>query len=323
MHSILLLMLEALLLFSASVLAFEPLQGQFLARDACPAVQSINKGSNPGSVRLTAGQRYAVSGRNAPGGRYLQVQVSGVQPELRWVDESCGTLAGGGQAEEAAPLAARYLLAASWQPAFCETRSNKTECRSQSAVSPDATHFSLHGLWPQPENKAYCGVPDRDRASDKRGAWERLPEPRIGESTRRRLAIAMPGVASYLERHEYSKHGSCFPGSADDYFRTAVGLLDQINGSRLQAAMAAYLGREVRADALRQAFEQSFGPGTGKALSIHCVGDIGTRRTLISELRVSLQGALTDTSRLRDVLDLSAGGRDDCEQGIVDRAGLD
>lgn len=323
MLSLRLLMLEALLLFTSSVLAFEPLQGQWLARDNCPAVQSIKKGSNPGEVRLSAGQHYAVSGRNAPGGRYLQVRVSGTQPELRWVDESCGTLEDGARAEEGAALEARYLLAAGWQPAFCESRPNKTECRNQSGLGPDATHFSLHGLWPQPESKAYCGVADRDRAFDKRGAWERLPEPRISESTRRRLAIAMPGVASYLERHEYSKHGSCFPGSADEYFRTAVGLLDQLNGSRLQAAMATYLGREVRADALRQAFEQSFGPGTGQALSIHCVGDIDTRRTLISELRVSLQGALTDTSRLRDVLDLSAGGRDDCEQGIVDRAGLD
>src|SRR5688500_1270964 len=40
------------------------------------------------------------------------------------------------------------ILAASWQPAFCEGASGKPECRQQGKSRFDANHFALHGLWP-------------------------------------------------------------------------------------------------------------------------------------------------------------------------------
>jgi len=50
---------------------------------------------------------------------------------------------------------AEYVLAVSWQPAFCETRPRLPECRSQTADRFDATNFTLHGLWPRPRSRAY------------------------------------------------------------------------------------------------------------------------------------------------------------------------
>ena len=44
---------------------------------------------------------------------------------------------------------AQYVLAVNWQLAFCETRSRLPECRSQTEDRFDASHFTLHGLWPQ------------------------------------------------------------------------------------------------------------------------------------------------------------------------------
>ena len=41
-----------------------------------------------------------------------------------------------------------YVLAASWQPSFCETKPDKDECESQTGDRFDATHFAIHGLWP-------------------------------------------------------------------------------------------------------------------------------------------------------------------------------
>ena len=66
------------------------------------------------------------------------------------------------------PVAAAevHVLAASWQPAFCETRPAKPECLSQTEDRVDATGFSLHGLWPQPVDNVYCGVPPELRAVD-------------------------------------------------------------------------------------------------------------------------------------------------------------
>ena len=41
-----------------------------------------------------------------------------------------------------------YVLALSWQPAFCEGRPDKSECRTQTQNRFDANNFVLHGLWP-------------------------------------------------------------------------------------------------------------------------------------------------------------------------------
>lgn len=318
-----LLFILSICLFGECTFAFEALQGELVAGTGCPALQSIRKQTNPGDITLEAGKRYPVTGRNEPSGRYFQVKVAGAAPELRWVAADCGQLAASNESDSApGPLASgRYLLAISWQPAFCESRPEKTECKTQNAERFDAVHFSLHGLWPQPESNAYCGISAADREADKKGRWDRLPEPAMSDATRRRLAVLMPGTASQLQRHEYTKHGSCFPGSADSYFRTAIHLLDELNGSQLQQTMAANLDRQVSAADLRQAFERSVGPGSGQALQIQCVGDIDSRRTLISELRVSLRGPLTEATRLGEALDTSAGGRDDCSHGIVDAAG--
>ena len=50
------------------------------------------------------------------------------------------------------------ILSLSWEPAFCEGHANKRECASATPSGFDATHFTLHGLWPQPRRKQYCNV---------------------------------------------------------------------------------------------------------------------------------------------------------------------
>ena len=86
-----------------------------------------------------------------------------------------------------------FILAVSWQPAFCETATGKPECRSQSRDRFDATHFTLHGLWPRDE---YCGVPDRHETADRDGRWSALPEVELTPALRRKLDTAMPGTLS-------------------------------------------------------------------------------------------------------------------------------
>ena len=54
-----------------------------------------------------------------------------------------------------AGLSGRFVLALSWEPAFCETQPDVPECRSQTTGSLDARQFSLHGLWPP---DVYCDV---------------------------------------------------------------------------------------------------------------------------------------------------------------------
>lgn len=218
--------------------------------------------------------------------------------------------------------AGQYLLALSWQPAFCETEPNKRECRTQVPGRFDADHLTLHGLWPQPEQKVFCGVSARDRSNAQKRRWDQLPEPNLRPDTRTRLQQAMPGTASNLQRYEFIKHGTCFPGNAEIYFRIALALQEQINASKLRELMAGHIGGTVSSADMRRAFEQTFGTGAGSALGVHCIGDVDSRRTLISEIRIPLKGPLTEATKLQHALDRSAPAPSDCSQGIVDPVGL-
>jgi ribonuclease T2 len=296
--------------------------GEFVARDNCPAVVSIRKGTNPGQIKVRPGQRYTLRGYNAPKGGYVQLEIPGAVPALRWVAKRCGAIGDQPDRPGSPGVTRRYVLAISWQPAFCEIKPGKPECRSQQPDRFDGSHFSLHGLWPQPRSAQYCGVSAQDRGNDTRKRWDRLPKPAIGAETARQLQDVMPGVASKLDRHEYIKHGTCFPDNADAYFRTALSLIRQINDSPLRSLVAGRIGQTVTVEELQAAFEQRFGAGTRRALAVHCIGDVDSRRTLVNELQINLRGALAESSKLEDVLDTAAGGNSNCDSGIIDPVGL-
>jgi ribonuclease T2 len=56
-----------------------------------------------------------------------------------------------------------FVVALSWEPAYCETAHNRPECRSMTRHRFDASHLILHGLQPDKHQDpqqayAYCGV---------------------------------------------------------------------------------------------------------------------------------------------------------------------
>ena len=75
-------------------------------------------------------------------------------------------------------------------------------------------------------------------ALDKASQWADLPEPPLDDDTREALAVAMPGTASFLERHEWIKHGTCHRGAggADEYFDDTLALADAINATDVMAS---------------------------------------------------------------------------------------
>jgi ribonuclease T2 len=111
-----------------------------------------------------------------------------------------------------------FLLALSWQPAFCETKPTKIECRDQSADSFEAGNLALHGLWPQPRDNDYCGVSPEVEQIDQAKRWDELPPVALSAETRKALAEQMPGYASNLHLHEWYKHGTCYSNSPEEYF---------------------------------------------------------------------------------------------------------
>ncbi|AJD41849.1 ribonuclease [Rhizobium sp. SEMIA 4085] len=216
----------------------------------------------------------------------------------------------------------RFILAASWQPAFCQTNQRKPECSSQTKERFDATNFSLHGLWPLRQN--YCGVSKDLQAVDKDGDWQKLPKVKLTAENASALAKAMPGTQSGLERHEWTKHGTCTKMSADDYFGVAIRLMDDLNGSAVRDLFAANVGRTVKADQVKTAFDKSFGAGAGERVKMSCRRAGSVR--VISELTIGLSedagsaaGAGAGLAKLMQDAGRTSFG---CDEGVVDAAGF-
>jgi ribonuclease T2 len=212
-----------------------------------------------------------------------------------------------------------YILSLSWQPAFCESHAAKPECAGEAATSVDATHLSLHGLWPQPFKNQYCHVEAAQVDSDKHGDWQSLPAVDLAPALKARLAAAMPGTRSLLERHEWIRHGTCYGTDQNTYFGDALGLVDAVNGSPVTALLAANIGKQVTAQAIRDAFDKAFGAGAGERVKVACEGK-GDRR-VISEITVGLVGKPGTGHGLAELIAGSKPTSPGCPSGIVDAVG--
>ena len=187
------------------------------------------------------------------------------------------------------PTITHYVLALSWQPAFCESSEKRPECRALDPGDFAATHLTVHGLWPNDRPNAgptYCGIDEETRALDQPKSWCQLPEPEMSGKTRAHLAQTMPGVVSCLDRHEWIKHGSCAGIGAERYFGETLRLASAVQATAFAQAIAANVGREVAPEQLIQAFEASFGAGSGDALTLVC-----SDRGDLSEVRIDLRAS--------------------------------
>jgi len=310
--------------FAQAAKANDPISGCFTAEEECPAFVSIKKQSNPGEVMVQPGDEYRVTGQNKPAPTYYLLQMDGVTSPKRWVSVSCGKLSesvcggatplpGDGNGGNAAK---EYLLAVSWQAAFCQTHKAKAECKSQTPERFDAVNLSLHGLWPQPQNNAYCGVSDTIKAIDRNKRWHLLPETMVSADTRSEMEKLMPGVASNLDRHEWIKHGTCYQSTPDEYFSESLMLIEQINSSAVRNLFADNIGKEITAEEVRAKFDDAFGEGTGAKVNMKCDGK------LISELWVNLKGEITANSKLSELMKNSPSTGISCQEGKVDQAGF-
>jgi ribonuclease T2 len=310
----------------ASASAQVPMSGTLAATKGCPAYQSIRRQTNPGGVTIEAGRSYPITGKNKDEATYYQIVVAGASPEQRWVEVACGEIAGapaapsgGRDAANAGGTTATHVLALGWEPAFCLEHKDKAECAVETAGSFDASHLSLHGLWPQPRGKAYCNVAGDLRAADRNHDWASLPEPDLTDATKKRLAAVMPGFQSKLERHEWIVHGTCYGATADSYFNRAANLAEQVNASAVRDLFAQNVGRPVSADAVRAAFDQAFGPGAGGRVTVSCQGR-GAQRA-IGELVIALAGDVAGSAPIGDLIHAAAPVREGCPSGMVVQPG--
>lgn len=316
------LLFAALLLAATEATAETPASGDFIANKVCPAHQSFRKHTNPGGIFTESGKTYRILAKNRSVASHFLIEIVGADPSRRWVAADCGEARLTGAARDADEIAKpSYVLAVSWQPAFCEQKPNKTECETQTKERFDATHFTLHGLWPQPRSNSYCNVDPLLVRFDENKEWDRLPPTELSDATRAALAETMPGTASFLDRHEWIKHGVCFQHeTSENYFARALALMTQLNASKLRALFAANIDREITRDQMREALDASFGPGANERMRVACkrIRD----RNLIVELTFGLAGEIGPNSRLGDLLAAAAPTDMGCPRGTVDPVGV-
>ena len=327
------------LLLSSAAFAQVKMQGQFAAGKDCPAHVSIKKKTNPDNASVTAGKTYELLGRNKDQASHYWINIPSAKPPQRWVSLACGSIDGtqigaspkAGAAVDTLDGTVKpkqqakgprdgvpfYVLALSWQPAFCEGMRGKVECKLQNAQSYEATHFALHGLWPQPRRNVFCGVPQAVAALDDQHQWEKLPVPLLTPATRAALGEVMPGTQSMLDSHEWIKHGTCYPGgSAENYFADSIRLTKAVNASAAQKFMADNIGKVIETKNLRKTFDETFGAGAGDRVRVSC-----DKAGRISEITIGLKGDIPSGAPIASLIAASEPTDAGCPSGLVDPAG--
>lgn len=192
-----------------------------------------------------------------------------------------------------------YLLfAASWEPGFCVSHSSTSECQAITSSSYAASHFSLHGLWPNNYDgsyPSYCGVPASQVNLDTSSTWCQMADYGVSSNVFSTLQTSMPGAASCLDKHEWYKHGTCADQSTyastdpDTYWATADWLVSRLGQTRFNAYVAGNAGKYVSRSQLLSAFQSSFGSGTSAAVSLQCTKYNG--RSYFTEARIAIDPA--------------------------------
>ncbi len=206
-----------------------------------------------------------------------------------------------GGKQYATKISTDNLLALSWQNAFCETHRNKRECRNVDLNAYTSSHFTLHGLWPQPRHHVNC-------RGDKK-VW-------LDKKLYNNLLRVMPAAKSGLHKHEWKKHGTCYGKSADIYFEDSISLIDKINNSAVADIFAKKVGKVLSKKELMQAFDKSFGKGSGRKVKMMC------HKGLITEIQINLDGKISKGMDISKLLKNAKNAKGGCQKGKVDKAGF-
>lgn len=164
--------------------------------------------------------------------------------------------------------AGRAVLALSWEPEFCYSHASKPECQLSPVGYYGATNLVLHGLWPN--SGSYCGVSSTYITYDNNSQWSKLPAVVLTSSSRTLLNKYMPGTLSYLERHEWIKHGTCSGLTQQSYFDVQIRLAQQFGGTKFNQIIHNAVGGSVYKTDLLAALDSDFGSSAAQAITLNC-----------------------------------------------------
>ncbi|MCW8966549.1 MAG: hypothetical protein OQK82_07680 [Candidatus Pacearchaeota archaeon] len=288
-----------------------PMETHFAAYRECEALPNIrNKNNNPGYIKLELGRVYEVLEKDSYTASHYRLKIEEANPKQRWVDVGCGTLAQVSHVEDA------YLFSAYWLPSYCENNKDKYECKLQHPERYDANNLTLHGLWPQPHANVYCGVQDYQVELSEVGDWVNLPILDLSMDHRENLATYMPGVASSLQRHQWTKHGTCYTNKPDTYFDHSLKLLLDLQASGLNDLFRENIGQEITLEQVQALLDEKLGEGAGQRVAMKCEDN------LVTELWMSLKGNLA-TDDLETLVNNAQPVKRSCIKGRIDKVGFE
>lgn len=289
--------------FSLTLTASNSVTGVFEATSSCPAYVSKNKKTNPDNVYTENGRHYdlvEINKINNPD--WLRINIGDGNQSLRWVSASCGKAtydskpSGGCQQDPG--LADSHVLALSWQPAFCQTygyEAGKPECLKLPAKSWQASHLVMHGLWPNQnacgQNYGFCSTRPQAHHCD-------YPPVSLNPTVAQELSTLMPSYAygSCLERHEWTKHGSCQILSSNDYFALALRLTREAAESPFGAFLHEHSGQQVTRPEIQAAIRETFGKDSIRKIYLGC------KNGLLVDVYIQLPALIPGDETLRDLV---------------------
>ena len=295
---------------------------EFTATQVCEATPSIHKPANPGNINTVVGKTYPVLQGNKPSNpEWYLLRIDSANPTNRWVKNDCGTVndsdvdkkADGNVACGISNQADSYVFAVSWQPAFCESKPDKPECATNDPTVYQASHFTLHGLWP---NKISCGIDYGycGDVQDKPADFCDYPQVNLSAAVRNQLGVLMPSVSagSCLERHEWYKHGTCQTGAPNQYFEKANNLVHQFNDSGISEFMKNHINRQVSLEEFRAVLDSSLGNGASSHAKLGC------KDGLLVDIYINLSAEIKPDSNLKKLISKApiAPADKSCQKGF-------
>jgi len=300
--SVLILSLSLSLCHIAAPALAESVSGTFKAVSSCDAYKSFNKGTNPGLVHTVPGVEYQAVEINNKEMSWVRIKIPNVKDPLRWVSGECGTKDFGGPAlpDEDIPESGKhacrkknqydsYVLALSWQPAFCEyvaKPGTKPECEALEDGELVIDHLTLHGLWP---NKKACGTNYGNCGG---------PKLNLEEETVSQLAPWMPNFfyEEELGTHEWDKHGTCQPLPDDDYFLTSLRLVKAVDESRVGSLIRSRVGSSMTVQEFFDEVTEEHGQEVAERIALVC-----TKGKYLQEVRINLPRVLPAANDLKQL----------------------
>jgi ribonuclease T2 len=169
------------------------------------------------------------------------------------------------------------LLVVTWGPSLCKVDPVNPGCRS-GHVGALGPALILHGLWPQPSTRQFCGV-------SKDGPPPALPALQLPAAVQTNLQ-SMMSDASVMAPHEWSAHGTCSGLAPADYFSIATTLATQVTAV-LDPVFKGAEGGHVSLSAVRDRLDSEFGRDAGQRAGMTC-REVGGTGMLAYEVHLSL-----------------------------------